>query len=278
MRELTSTLLAAQKQAAVVPYVKIEAVNKMAGVVRQNWARLYTGSESDYYHALTMPADGSCIRARITPPADARKLYRQRVASPGPGSDFSQWTYTSQYNAVVTAAAALGAEVSIFWINTSREVRRIKSTDSGASWSSPELLDYSPTTAIYGLAAAYKPGGDLAIFFADQGALYVKKYVSGQWQSKAAWDKTTGNLSGVAGIYDGDWDLLVTGKDTSGNFKLWSLVYGDGGAVPSGTWSALKELAAAPVGGGFRVPPAIPGQDGCLPLLFYREVYRQRSL
>jgi len=137
MRELTSTLLAAQKQEAAVPYVKIEAVNKIAGVVRQDWARLYDGSEDDYFHAVTMPGDGSLIRARITLPADSRKLYRQRVGSPGPGSDFSQWTYTGQYNAVVVAAASLGAEVSIFWITSNREIRRIKSTDYGASWGSP---------------------------------------------------------------------------------------------------------------------------------------------
>jgi hypothetical protein len=251
MHELTSTLINAQKQATTVPYVKVEAVNKMAGVVRQDWSRLYTGSEPDYCHALAMPSDGSLIRARITPPDDSRKLYRQRVASPGPASDFTQWTYANQYNAVVVAAAALGAEVSIFWINNSREVRRIKSTDSGVSWGSPELLDYSPTTAIYGLATAYKPGGDLAIFFADQSTLYIKKCVGGQWQSKAVWDKTTGNLSGVAAVYNGDWNLMVTGKDSSGNFKLWSLVYGDGGAVSAGTWSALQELAAAPSGGDF---------------------------
>jgi hypothetical protein len=251
MREITSTLSDAQKQAAAVPYVKIEAINKMAGVIRHDWTRLYTGSEPDYYHALTMPADGSFIRARITLPADSRKLYRQRVASPGPGSDFSQWTHTSQYNAIVVAAASVGAEASLFWINTSREVRRIKSTDYGANWGSPELLDYSPTTAIYGLAAAYKPGGDLAIFFADQGTLYVKKCVSGQWQTRAAWDKSTGNLSEVAASYDGDWNLMVTGKDTPGNFKLWSLVYGDGGAVPAGSWSALREITAAPSGGDF---------------------------
>jgi hypothetical protein len=251
MRELTSTLLDAQKQATAMPYVKVEAVNKMAGVVRQDWSRLYTGAEPDYCHALAVPADGSLIRARVTPPDDSRKLYRQRVASPGPASDFSQWTYASQYNVVVVAAAALGVEVSIFWINTSREVRRIKSSNSGASWGSPELLDYSPTTAIYGLAAAYKPGGDLAVFFAEQSTLYVKKCMSGQWQSKDAWDKTTGNLSGVAAVYDGDWNLMVTGKDTSGNFKLWSLVYGDGGAVPASTWSPLQELAGAPSGGDF---------------------------
>jgi hypothetical protein len=251
MRELTSMLLDTQKQATAVPYVKVEAVNKIGGVVRQDWARLYTGTEPDYYHALAMPADGSLVRVWITLPDDSRKLYRQWVASPGPGSDFSQWTYTSQYNVVVVAAAALGAEVSIFWINTIREVRRIKSSEYGVSWGSPELLDYTPTTAIYGLAAFYKPGGDMAIFFADQSTLYVKKYISGQWQSKEAWDKTTGNLSGVAAIYDGDWYLLVTGKDTVGNFKLWSLVYGDGGSVPAGNWSTLQELAAASSGGDF---------------------------
>jgi len=89
MRSLTSTLLAAQKQATAIPYVKVEAKNKIAGVVRYDWTRLYNGSEDDYFHALTIPGDGSLIRARITPPADSRKLYRQRVVNPGPASDFS---------------------------------------------------------------------------------------------------------------------------------------------------------------------------------------------
>lgn len=251
MRQLSSTLLAAQQQASAIPCVKVVASNRIAGVVRYDWSRLYTGSEDDYYHALAIPGDGSLVRARITLPADSRKLYRQRVTSPGPESDFSQWTYTSQYGAVVTVAAALGAEVSLFWTNTSREIRRIKSTDYGASWGSPELIDYTPSTAIYGLAAAYKPNGDVAIFFADQSTLFVKKNVSGQWQTKAAWDKTTGDLSGVAAIYNGDWYLLVTGKDSGGNYKVWSLVYGDGGEVATGNWSALQELASAPSGGAF---------------------------
>ncbi len=251
MRSLSATLLAAQQEASHIPYLKLEASNKIAGVVRLDWTRLYTGTEDDYFHALTMPADGSLIRVRVTPSADGRKLYRQRVANPAPASDFSSWTYTSQYNCLVVAAASLGAEVSIFWINTNREVRRLKSSDYGVTWGSPELIDYSPSTAVNGLAAAYKPNGDLAIFFADQATLYVKKHVAGSWQTKAAWDKTTGDLSGVATAYGTDWNLLVSGKDSSGNFKLWSLIYGDGGDVTTGTWSALKEFAAAPAGGNF---------------------------
>jgi len=251
MRSLSSTLLTAQKEASHVPYVKVEARNKIAGVVRLNWARLYTGAEADYFHALTIPSDGSLIRVRLTPPSDSRKLYRQRVANPSPESDFSQWTYCNQYNAVIVTGCSLGAEVSIFWIKSDQAIYQLKSTDYGATFGSPELIDYSPTTAIYGIAAAYKPNGDLALFFADQTTLYVKKYVSGNWQNKVAWDKTTGDLSGVAAVYDGDWDLFITGKDSAGNFKLWSLIYGDGHNVAADTWSELKPFASAPSDGNF---------------------------
>ncbi len=260
MRNLSDTLLAAQKEASRTPYVKIEAKNKIADVVRLDWARLYSGEEADYFHAMTIPSDGSLIRVRITPPDDSRKLYRQRVADPGPESDFSQWTYCDQYGAVVVAACSLGTEVSIFWIKLNREIRRLKSTDCGVNWGSPELIDYSPTTAIYGSTAAYKPDGDLALFFADQATLYVKKYVSGQWQDKVAWDKTTGDLSGVAAVYDGDWTLLLTGKDSGGNYKLWSLVYGDGAQVTAGSWSALREIATAPSGGDFEYKSCFIGK------------------
>ncbi len=251
MRTLTDSLLAAQKQMAHTPYVRLEATNKIAGVTRLDFSRLYTGQEDDYFHAVTMAGDGSLVRVRITPPADSRKLYRQRVASPGPGSDFSQWTYTSQYNAVIIACASLGAEVSIFWVKSDRKIQRIKSSDYGVNWDGPELIDYSPTTAINGISAAYKPNGDIALFFADQATLYVKKYENGQWQTKAAWDKTTGDLSGTAAVYDGDWNLFVTGKDSAGDFRLWSLVYGNGGDVAAGTWGELKDFAQSPSGGDF---------------------------
>lgn len=251
MRQLSSTLLAAQKEASRTPYVKVKASNRHAGVVNLRWERLYSGAEDDYYHAATMPGDGSLVRVRVTPPSDSRKLYRQRVAAPGPQSDFSQWVYTSQYDVVIVAAGALGAEVSIFWINSDRELYHLKSSDYGASWGSPQLLTYSPTTAINGIAAAYKPNGDIALFFADQATLYVMKRINDNWGSKVAWDKTTGDLSGVAAVYDGDWNLFLTGQDSGDDFKLWSLVYGDGGEVAAGSWSELKVFASAPSDGDY---------------------------
>jgi len=251
VRQLSSTLLAAQMEASRTPYVKVEASNKHAGVVKLRWERLYSGAEDDYYHAVTMPDDGSLVRVRVTPPSDSRKLYRQRVANPNPQSDFSQWVYTSQYDVVIVACCALGAEVSIFWINSDRELYQLKSSDYGVSWGSPQLLTYSPTTAINGIACAYKPNGDIGLFFADQATLYVMKRLNNSWGSKVAWDETTGDLSGVAAVYDGDWNLFVTGQDSGDDFKLWSLVYGDGGEVAAGDWSGLQVLASAPSDGDF---------------------------
>ena len=251
MRELTTTLLAAQKRATATPYVKVVATNRIAGVVRYDWERLYTGSEDDYFHDAALPGDGSLIRARVTPPYDSQKLYRQRVATPGPTSDFSQWTYTGQYSVVAVATAASGSEASIFWIKTNREIRRIKSTDYGANWGRPELIDYTPTTIIGGITADYKPNGDLAIFYADQSTLYIKENINGQWQPPESWDKSTGEITGVTCVYGDDWNLMVTGQDSSDNYKLWSLVYGDGGEVPVGEWNDLTEIASAPSGGDF---------------------------
>jgi len=251
VRQLSDSLLDAQKRATHTPYVKVEAKNTVCDVVRLDWERLYNGNEDDYFHDVTLPADGSLIRVRVTPPGDSRKLYRQRVTNPGTGSDFSQWIYTSQYNVVDVACCSLGAEVSIFWIKSDCKIYHLKSVDYGASWGSPQLLDYAPTTAIYGIAAAYKANGDIALFFADQATIYVMKRIGGNWQSKVAWDKSTGDLSGVAAVYDSDWCLMVSGKDENGNYKLWSLVYGDGGDVDAGDWSNLRTVASAPSDGDF---------------------------
>ena len=251
MRTLSSTLLAAQQAVSHAPWVKIEVKNKMTGVTRLTWERLYQGTESDYYHGLTMAGDGSLIRARITPPTDGCKLYHQRVANPSSQSDFSSWIYTNQYDCLAVAVASFNAEVSLLWINGSRELRRLKSIDYGVSWLSPELIDYSPSTDVHSLTVSYKSNGDLAVFFTDQMTLFIKKQVGGNWQTKAAWDKSTGNLSGVAAVYNSDWDLLVTGQDSDGNYKVWSLIYGDGGEITAGVWSNLKELASAPADSDF---------------------------
>ena len=399
MRTLSATLLATQKQATRTPYVKVEVKNLIAGVVRLDWTRLYTGSEDDCFHALSMPGNGSLIRLRLTPLVDSRKLYYQRVTDPDENSDYSTWTYLSIEDVFNVASCAEGARVSQFYIedttfeeivwvspvnhddpnsawtnepyaydeNTGTyawccayhtwgyylklgvssfpgagtiecngikimfdnipvqgmmfdvdispdnvewhtvvdnvcllpsdngvwkeytcdvettwcarvrvfgygeighqyrlkefyfrtdkdgpsDIYHRESTDNGANWGSWSKIGESPTAAVYGLAADYKANGDLALFFIDNTTLYVQKRLSGVWQAKSASGKSTGVLSSVAAVYDSDWNLLVTGKDTSGNYKLWSLIYGDGGDVAAGTWSDLKEIASGESAEGF---------------------------
>src|SRR4051794_35956740 len=90
MRNLTSTLLAAQRQTSAQPYVRAVLSDAYGGVSRLRFPRHYTGSEPEYYVAAAGAGDGSLIRARIDPVT--KVLCLQRVADPGPGSSFSSWT------------------------------------------------------------------------------------------------------------------------------------------------------------------------------------------
>ena len=240
MRTLSTTLLTAQQAASQTPYIKIEVKNKLTGVVRLDWERLYYGAETEYLHGVTAVSDGSLIRARITLPGEGGSLYHQRIANPGPQSNFSAWTCANQFNCLAVALTAYGAEVSIFWINGSQELKRLKSNDYGASWAAPEFLGYSLSTDIHSLTAAYKPNGDLAVFIAEMNFLTVKQCINGGWQEMVFWNDSTCLISSAAVSYHGDWNLLATGQDADKNYKVWSLTYGDGGAVPAGTWSRCR--------------------------------------
>jgi hypothetical protein len=251
MKEITETLLAAQRSASRRPYVTLTATNKTAGVIRPEYAQLYTGSEPDTPHAFAVAGDGSLIRFRITPSEANRCLLRQRVANPGPGSDFSHWVDTGRYDVLAVAACVLGNTVSVFWLEGDRSIHHQKSTDNGATWGTPEPIGSTTSTSASGIAAAYKDNGDIAVFFTDMEVLYLIKRENGGWQAETEWDKTTGFLSGVGAIYDGDWDILITGQDADGNYRAWSLVYGDGANVPAGMWSDLKEVAAADATAGY---------------------------
>ena len=88
MRSLSPDLLAAQRSASAVPYLKVTVADRVGGITRPAFERLYSGSEPDGYHAATMPSDSSLLRARVA----SGRLYYQRVTDPGPTSDFSSWT------------------------------------------------------------------------------------------------------------------------------------------------------------------------------------------
>ena len=77
MRYLSSTLKATQKKATRRPYVKVDIHDRIAGIARYNWERIYQGTQTDHFHAATCTADGSLLRLWVDP--SDNMLYMQKV-------------------------------------------------------------------------------------------------------------------------------------------------------------------------------------------------------
>jgi hypothetical protein len=160
MRTLSATLLAAQKKAHRLPYVEAKVYDYEAGIKRLTWTRLYTGSEPDNHHGIAFDGEGSMHRIRA---AAGDVLYYQKVASPGPGSDYSQWTQLAADCAGPCAIAACGAKVYIFYRTTGNVLWKCYSHDYGISWQNAQLADYSEVVS---LAACWWGTGNIVVCFA----------------------------------------------------------------------------------------------------------------
>lgn len=255
MRNLSDTLLQTQRSRARLPYVKVEIIDRIAGIPRLAYSRLYNGNEPDFYHAVTMPGDGSLIRARVD--SSNNRLYLQRVATPAPGSDFSSWTDICSVSSVSgIALCSRGATVLLFYVGPNQETIYLReSTDYGTTFASPVAVE-TATASVGWLVADISDAGVVALLYSVANTVYVKKRVDGVWQAPAAWTNSVATITGLACLYQGDWNVVVSGQDSSDNYKLWTCVYGDGYSVNPGVWSELAELTVANAGSNieFRCP------------------------
>ncbi len=247
MRNITPTLLAAQQEAAGSPHVKVEALDRIAGVARLAFTRLHQSSTSDFYHAATCPGDGSLVRAVVIP--GNGWLYTQRVEDPGPTSDFSSWTYIfSVSTGTSISLVSRGATVNLFYVNASRRnLFRLESTDYGATWSSPMHVVYPRLSGIAWLAAAYSDLGGLALFYASTNHdVYFTRRTGSRWSAPARWRHNVASITGMTCLYQNDWNLVLTGTErTTNDSKVWTCVYGDGGDQARSSWSPLREVATS---------------------------------
>jgi len=254
MRTLTADLLAAQKKATAVPYVRVQIRERIGDVARLTWERLYSGEEVDRPHAATAPGDGSLVRVRVDA---AGQLLVQRVATPGPGSDFGSWTaLASVPSTSPVALTAAGAAVLLFYVDTDGVTIRLReSGDYGQSFGSPATVA-TASGAVTSLAAAMKGDGTALVIYSAGATVYRVKRSGGAWGSPAAWSNSIAGVTGLACYYSIDFNVIVTGSDGVGAAKVWTAIYGDGFNQPVDAWSLLMELSRADAGSNvtFRAP------------------------
>ena len=246
MKTLTANLRAAQQEASGTPHVTVEALDDIAGAPRPVLTRLYEGRETDFYNDATCPGDGSLVRARVTPSTNRGRFYVQRVADPGPSSSFSSWT---SIGAISTGSSislvSRGANVNLFYVNASRtNLFRRESTDYGATWNHPTHVVYPNRGAIPWLAAGVSDLGALILFYATANHdVYVTKKTGSRWSIPSLWTNRVASITGMSCVYDGDWNLVIAGKERATNdAKVWTCTYGNGGSQTRGAWSALREV------------------------------------
>jgi len=240
VRTLSANLLAAQKASKRRPYVAVGFSDRLAHSARLRWSSQYSGAEPDGPHAAILGSDGSLNRFRV----EAGTLYRQRVASPVPGSDFSVWTSVATARGAV-AVARYGTNLVLLAVRTdgatpNREVWLYASGDNGASWGAGALVFTAPAAITY-LAVGAKSNGDLGVFFNNGVAVRRIKRVSSVWGAQADWTNAVAGLTGLACCYVMDFDLVVTGTEAvTLEPCVWCCIYGDGYSQALDTWSPLS--------------------------------------
>ena len=242
MRSISSALEAAQRSPGTLPYPRVEVFGKVGGITRLDWKLLYEGSEEDFSHACCMPSNGSLIRLRVDP-AD-NKLYRQLVTSPDENSTYSSWTYWG-VDACAVALAAYGTNVWAFRIAAGdSHLYRSDSTDSGASWGSwTDMGDVSGDEDSR-LGSCAKSATEALLLYSDGSTLYRRRLSGSAWEAAAEWGNSLHSISGVACVYSGDWNIILTGSsgDPAGRPGVWTTLLGDGYSAAPGDWTPLKEL------------------------------------
>ena len=243
MRRLSPTLLAAQRSASAVPYLRVEVLDMLAGVARSPITRHAAAGEADGHHAACLAGDGALVRARLS--SDGT-LYVQRTPNPGPSASFGGWVEVDRAGTGCNIAlCSHGAQAHLFFVDPldGATIYTRTSTDNGATWGDRVTAFVPPVSPTVRLAAAFSSAGVPALFFASGvGGIYVSKRQGAFWSQPVSWTNSVSSVSGLGCAYTTDWDVAVTGRDSARNDVLWTCVYGDGGELPAGRWSDLKEV------------------------------------
>ena len=228
MRSLIAALLAAQKAASGVPYVRVVVENNMRNIRHLVFTQTFSDGEGDDKHDAV--ADNTYLhRVRVS----GGRPQRTRVAG--------GWSDLNAFND--------GAQIAVDAINNARVIAVYnrgaalyfrESTDQGGSWGA-ETLIFTLGAVPKAVCVAYKTaGGDLCAVWEESNNLRRVRRISGAWGGATTWSQTASSLNGVDMILNGDFHIVVTGVEaTTLRPTLWSLILGDGFAVSVDTWASF---------------------------------------
>jgi hypothetical protein len=253
MRTLSGTLAAACRALDAEPAISLVWRDAFGGVPRLRYDEtLAAGGEPDVAHGAGCFGNGALLRAYR---ASAGTVNLQVIAPPSASAPWSSWTAvaTGATSGTSCAVAARGS-VGVVAIDGDGGSVRVRTTaDSGASWSG--WVTAATAVALGAVGAAQRANGDRAVVFADGATLKAARETSGVWGAPSACPTTFGSLNGVAACHDGaDWCLVVTGTTPAGKPAVWTLRWGDGGALAAGSWETARVLTAGDANIVFAAP------------------------
>ncbi len=248
MRPLTPTLEAAQRSPSVQPYLRVQLHDRDVGSLRLRWRRVYSGPEPDGPCAAAVAGDGALLRVRIDPSTGA--LTRQRVASPGPVSDYGSWTPVATVaTGPRVGLAARGTRAMIASVRSDGVTVEVReSTDGGATFGAASAVAVA-SGMVTAVACSMAPDGTGAVIYAAGGVVYaVRRFRTGRWLAPAAWSRSLATVNALAASFEVDHNVLISGTNAAGDAGVWSTIYGAGGAYPPGRWLPLAEVVSAAPG------------------------------
>jgi hypothetical protein len=141
-----------------------------------------------------------------------------------------------------------GVAVNLFYIDPDgKDMFRKESADYGAMWGEPLQILNPATNCISWLAGTVSDSSALVLFYASTiDVIYVIKKTCDSWGNPSAWTNTVASVTGIDCVYQGVWNLVVTGTEsTTSDAKARTRIYGDGVDQTIVTWSALREIDTA---------------------------------
>ncbi|MCS6801742.1 MAG: hypothetical protein RMM58_01240 [Chloroflexota bacterium] len=251
---MSATLAAACRALDGEPALSLLWRDAFGGVRRLRFTEtLYAGGEPDAAHGAGCFGNGALLRAYR---ASAGTVNLQVIAAPSAGAPWSNWTgvATGAVSGIGCAVGTSGVFGMIAVDGEGGSVRARTTADSGASWSGWATAA-TAAGALGAVGAAQRSNGDRAVFFADGATLKAARQTGGVWGAVSACPTAFGSISGVGACHDeADWCVAVTGTTAAGRPAVWTLRWGDGGALALGSWEAARVLTAGDGNVAFRSP------------------------